>query len=50
MSLKGKPRGLEVGLNISDLAFAGVQDTAQCPERAHVLVQAGLVGDGRLEE
>ena len=50
MSLKGKPRGLEVGLNISDLAFADVQDTAQCPERAHVRVQAGLVGDGRLEE
>jgi hypothetical protein len=50
MSLKGKPRGLEAGLSISDLAFAGVQDTAQCPERGHVRVQAGLVADGRLEE
>jgi hypothetical protein len=50
MSLKGKPRGLEAGLSISDLAFAGVQDTAQCPERGYVRVQSGLVADGRLEE
>ncbi len=50
MSLKGKPRGLQAGLSISDLAFAGVQDAAQCPERGHVVVQAGLVADGRLEE
>ena len=50
MSLKRKPRGLEAGLSISDLAFAGLQDAAQCSERGHVVVQAGLVADGRLEE
>ncbi len=50
MSLTGKPQGLEAGLSISDLAFAGVQDIAQCPERGHVRVQAGLVADGRPEE
>jgi hypothetical protein len=44
------PRGLEAGLRISDLALAGVQDAAQCPERGHVIVQAGLASDGRFEE